>query len=170
MNIFVLDKCSRTNVRMYCDQHIVKMIIETAQLLCSVHHVLHVNSDIPYKLSHKNHPCALWARQSLDNYNWLVRLGQEMCAEYHVRYNKTHKSASVIDWAYHNVPMLDSTGLTPFPQCMPSEYQCSDPIEAYRAYYCYKYMYSLRSRRTRMRYTHRPIPDFLLKEMRHEYK
>jgi hypothetical protein len=33
MNIFVLSRCPRAAARLHCDKHVVKMILETAQLL-----------------------------------------------------------------------------------------------------------------------------------------
>jgi hypothetical protein len=69
MNIFFLDENPTLSAKYHVDKHVVKMILETAQLLCSVHHVTdQVTDQVPYKLSHKNHPCAIWARESLSNY------------------------------------------------------------------------------------------------------
>lgn len=166
MNIFLLDNCHRTNVMYYSDQHVVKMILETAQLLCSVHYMTDSNIDIPYKLTHANHPCAKWARHSLNNYEYLVRLGQELCAEYSIRFNKTHKSSAVINWAYENSPNLRYTGLSPLPLVMPEQYFREAAVDAYRTYYQYKYITSMHDKRRRMKWTHRPIPDFILEVMR----
>ena len=70
MNIFVLDYDTKTCAQMHCDKHCVKMILETAQLLCGVHHMINPTStlQVPYKLSHRNHPCSIWARECLENY------------------------------------------------------------------------------------------------------
>lgn len=88
MNIFLLDydvkKCAQSHV----DKHVVKMILETAQLLCGAHHVIGTTDNIPYKLSHKNHPCSIWVRESLTNYLYLCELGLELCYEYTYRYGK----------------------------------------------------------------------------------
>ena len=69
MNIFYLHKDPRICAQMYCDKHVVKMIIESAQMLCTTHHIL--GAAAPYKKIHVNHPCTVWTRESIDNYNWL---------------------------------------------------------------------------------------------------
>ena len=104
MNIFFLDFNIEKCAQYHCDSHIVKMPLETAQLLCSVHHVLSSKIDIPYKLSHQNHPCAIWARTSLGNYKFLCRLGIHLCIEYTHRYNKIHASQDVILFCSKNIP------------------------------------------------------------------
>ena len=72
MNIFFLDENPTLSAQYHVDKHVVKMILETAQLLCGVHHVTaHDSTHVPYKLSHKNHPCSIWCRESLSNYLYL---------------------------------------------------------------------------------------------------
>ena len=82
MNIFFLDYDTQKCAQYHCDKHVVKMVLETAQLLCGVHHTTpQVTPQVPYKLSHKNHPCAIWCRESLSNYLYLCDLGLELCKE-----------------------------------------------------------------------------------------
>ena len=136
MNIFFLDwdvnKCAKD----HCDKHVVKMILETAQLLCSVHHTDgQVTPQVPYKLSHKNHPCSIWTRSSLTNYLYLCELGLALCKEYTNRYGKRHKSQDVIEWCLINKPNIKDIGFTEPPKAMPDEYKVSDVIESYRNYY-----------------------------------
>jgi hypothetical protein len=91
MNIFFLDENPTLSAQYHVDKHVVKMILETAQLLCSVHHTTpQVTPQVPYKLSHKNHPCAVWARQSLSNYLYLCELGLELGKEYTHRLSLIH--------------------------------------------------------------------------------
>lgn len=93
MNIFVLDRDVKKCAIYHNDKHVVKMILESAQLLCGVHHMTESNiNDIPYKLSHKNHPCSIWAREDISNYLWLCELGLELCKEYTYRYGRRHKA------------------------------------------------------------------------------
>ena len=80
MNIFYLDEDVKKCAEYHCDKHCIKMILETAQLLCGVHWA--TGGDAPYRLSHKNHPCAIWARESYSNYVWLTDLGFALCNEY----------------------------------------------------------------------------------------
>mgnify|MGYP000607032860 CR=1 FL=1 len=112
MNIFFLDDDIKKCAQYHCDKHVVKMILETAQLLCGVHHMIdQVTDQVPYKLSHKNHPCSIWSRESLSNYLYLCELGLELCYEYTYRYGKKHKSQSVIEWCIVNNPFSPTTSI-----------------------------------------------------------
>ena len=134
MNIFVLDYDPKTCAEYHCDKHVVKMILETAQLLCGVHWT--IGGQAPYKLSHKNHPCSIWTRECVENYVWLCDLGINLCHEYTYRYGKTHKSQQIIEWCMTNIPNIRSNGdLTPFALAMPDESKVDCPIESYRNYY-----------------------------------
>ncbi len=144
MNIFVLDECPIQSAQMQCDKHIVKMPLETAQMLCSVFHRHGQGHLVPYREVHKNHPCTLWAGDSADNFCWLVQHGMELCFEYTRRYNKIHKCQQVImdiretDWGTLQYQDMERT---PHPQCMPDEYKStelrihSNTVRAYRRYY-----------------------------------
>ncbi len=136
MNIFVLDTDPKKCAVYHNDKHVVKMILETAQLLCGCHHVTESQYEIPYKLSHKNHPCSIWVRQCIENYIWLCDLGLELCAEYTYRYGKRHKSQDVIEWCLINTPNIPTNGdITPFALAMPDECKVGTAIDSYRAYY-----------------------------------
>lgn len=136
MNIFILDKDVKKNAQYHCDKHVVKMILETAQLLCGVHHMTpQVTPQVPYKLSHKNHPCAIWSRESLSNYLYLCELGLELCKEYTYRYGKRHKSQEVIEWCITNKPNISDKGFTEPAKAMPEEYKVKSVVESYRNYY-----------------------------------
>jgi hypothetical protein len=136
MNIFLLDWDVSKCAKYHCDKHVVKMILETAQLLCGAHHVVEQPiSNIPYKLSHKNHPCAIWVRESLSNYLYLCELGLELCKEYTYRYEKRHKSQDVIEWCVTNKVNICDKGFTEPPKAMPDEYKVLDVVESYRNYY-----------------------------------
>ena len=152
MNIFFLDFDVRKCAQYHCDKHIVKMILETAQLLCGAHHMTpqvtpqvtdqvtdqvpyKLTDQVPYKLSHKNHPCSIWVRESLSNYLYLCELGIELCKEYTYRYGKRHKSQDVIEWCITNKPNIVDIGFTTPPKAMPDEYKVMDVVESYRNYY-----------------------------------
>jgi hypothetical protein len=109
------------------------MILETAQLLCGVHWI--VGNEAPYKLSHRNHPCAIWTRESLSNYLYLCDLGLELCKEYTYRYGKIHKSQEIIEWCLVNKPNIEDKGFTEPARAMPDEYKVSSVVESYRNYY-----------------------------------
>ena len=133
MNIFFLDFDTKKCAEYHCDKHVVKMILETAQLLCSTHWV--IGSEAPYKLSHKNHQCSIWVRESLSNYLYLCDLGLELCKEYTYRYGKRHKSQDVIEWCLTNKPNISDTEFTEPPKAMPDEYKVNNVVESYRNYY-----------------------------------
>lgn len=136
MNIFFLDNSPKKAAEYQCNKHVVKMILESAQLLCGVHHELGTQK-LPekfYRKTHINHPCAIWARQRLGNYVWLAQHAMHLCQEYTWRYGKIHLSQSLIEWLVQNPPNLTGEFVDP-PQCMPDEFRGSDCIKAYRLYY-----------------------------------
>lgn len=136
MNIFFLDENPTLSAKYHVDKHVVKMILETAQLLCGVHHMTpQVTHQVPYKLSHKNHPCAIWARESLSNYLYLCEMGLELGKEYTYRYGKKHKSIEVIEWCIVNKPNIPDIGFTEPAKAMPEEYKVDSVVESYRNYY-----------------------------------
>jgi len=134
MNIFFLDFDVKKCAEYHCDKHVVKMILETAQLLCSAHHV--TGGTAPYKLSHKNHPCSIWVRSSLSNYLYLCELGLALGEEYTYRYGKKHKSIEVIEWCLQNRPNIHDIDFTSPPLAMGDEFKLgNDVIGSYRNYY-----------------------------------
>ena len=90
MNIFYLHSIPQIAAIYHCDKHVVKMIVETAQLLATAHHELGNGDKVTYKPTHKNHPSAVWARSSRLHYMYLQRLGLSLCKEYTKRYGKEH--------------------------------------------------------------------------------
>lgn len=128
MNIFVLDKNPYEAARLHLDKHVVKMPLETAQILSTI-------CGHPYRPTHKNHPCTVWARQSKGNYHWLVELGFALCKEYSLRYSKRHKCKDVIELLKHAPDFIPDGERTPFAQAMPDDCKQEDAVLAYRAYY-----------------------------------
>lgn len=177
MNIFMVDDCPVKAAQSLVDKHVIKMVLESCQLLSTAHRVLDGvqvevtyktpdkwmdfpfegrqefipgkfrkkkvwvlndnRNDIIYNATHINHPSAVWCRQSVENYNWLVEHLFALGDEYRYRYGKTH--ASIIKMGYelqsppHNLKEWD---WTPMPCCMPDCYKTSDnPVINYRNYY-----------------------------------
>ena len=133
MNIFVLHKNPFKAAHDMCDKHVVKMILESAQMLCSAF----PNEEAPYRRAFYNHPCTKWSRASIQNYEWLLDHAVGLLNEYEDRYGKTHKSASVIEWCdkHSRRLALPDVGLTDFAQAMPDQYKNNCAIKAYRNYY-----------------------------------
>lgn len=164
MNIFFLSLNPKEAARLHCDKHVVKMILETAQLLYSAHWVLNPEglNEKAYKLAHKNHPCSIWTRQSLTNYMWLASLGWWLCKEYQYRYGnqKVHKSQAHIEWLMNNPPKsIPYVEFTKPALAMPDEYKQDDTIEAYKLFY----IESKYKQRKIVNYTVREWPEFLIK-------
>ncbi len=156
MNIFVLSENPRECAKMHCDKHVVKMILETAQLLSTALHESGNSELAPYKKNHINHPCSIWARESLENWVWLRELGKELYKEYKYRYNnKIHKAGEVIMNLYGILPNIEAKGLTKFKLAMPDEYKNRNPVIAYKQYY-------LGDKKHLLKYTNRDIPKFIL--------
>jgi hypothetical protein len=134
MNIFYVDENPGTAATNLIDKHVVKMVLETAQIMCtalSLHGV-----QTPYKPTHKNHPAVKWAAQSQPNFLWLFWHGYWLAWEYHLRYDRYHKSGDVIMWAFSQIMSIPSGQFTEPPQCMPEQYRGPNTVEAYRRYYC----------------------------------
>ena len=137
MNIFYLDRDPIEAARLQCDRHVVKMILETAQLLSTAHAELDGASPA-YKPTHKNHPSAVWVRSSANAYIWTWHHLKALGREYQARYGKVHKT---IREHLDNLAPLpkalagDVTVFTDPPQCMPDEYKRDDTTLAYRLYY-----------------------------------
>ncbi len=139
MNIFYLDKDPTEAARLQCDRHVVKMILETAQLLSTAHVELD-GEQVAYKATHKNHPSAVWVRESLDHYEWALYHLEALGREYERRYKKVHKTIREHFKALQRPPVaLEGTyGFTDPPQCMPDECKHEDAVVAYQTYYNHK--------------------------------
>lgn len=141
MNIFYLSDNPQEAAEMACDKHVVKMLLESTQLLYTAQHLssscIELCPHQPYKVAHKNHPSAIWARSSYDHYMWLCELGLAYCDEYRFRYgrHKEHACERHLLWLYDNPPELPYNGFEEPPQCMPDDYKQESCIEAYRSYY-----------------------------------
>ena len=165
MNIFFLDKNPRIAAEYHCDKHVVKMILESAQLLSAAHRLLdgslvegkkYVEGSLParwrktkkwelsdarekilYGASHVNHPSCIWARSNVDHYRYLYDLFVFLIDEYKYRYNgKSHKCEALL------APLLNAPNNINYdatwedpPQAMPEDCKNKDAVQAYRNYY-----------------------------------
>ena len=161
MNIFYVHEDPKICAQQHVDKHVVKMILEYAQLLSTAHRVIdgvesvglsktgrkqkrYVISDERdsslYNATHLNHPSAKWARHSLENYQWLFRLWIELMREYNYRYGKIHSSARLIPFLKNPPNNIPSLGFCPPWRAMPDEFKFKRDhpnytVESYRAYY-----------------------------------
>ena len=154
MNVFFLSHDPHEAAQMMHDKHVVKMILETAQILSAVAHRHGFWSGGYYAPTHQNHPCTLWAGDSEANASWLVDHGYALLNEYTHRYGKAHASGSVIDKFYMEYvnQVFPNTQWTPPAQAMPEQYRVpGNAVQAYRNYY-------LGEKITQSRWTRRPVP------------
>tara|TARA_R110002012_G_scaffold319224_1_gene539113 strand:- start:580 stop:1140 length:561 start_codon:yes stop_codon:yes gene_type:complete len=143
MNIFRLHDDPEIAAQMHCDKHVVKMILETAQMLSTAWRMTendskYANEHGMYKSAHKNHPSTVWVRHGILNYVWTNRLFEHLCKEYTHRYGKHHASERLLQAFANDVPYETTIVKSPlpFPQCMPDQYKVEgDPVAAYRNYY-----------------------------------
>ncbi len=121
MNIFVLDQDIEKCAQYHCDQHVVKMILESVQMLCTA--LNKKGFETAYRSTHRNHPCVLWVEKSYANYLWLKNLVIALNAEYRFRYEKEadHKSIAVLDGI--ECYRFEDQGVTEFAQAMPEQYK-----------------------------------------------
>ena len=157
MNIFAVDNDPVQAAQWLVDKHIVKMVLETAQLLSTAHRILDGEQYIDktktgrnvkrwrlpddretvlYSATHLNHPSAVWCRQNLHNYNWLYDHFVALLHEYTYRYGKVHKCTPMtlhLRFAPLHIGLGDLTPVTP---AMPDEYKVpNDSVASYRNYY-----------------------------------
>jgi hypothetical protein len=158
MNIFYIDENPVKAAQWMVDKHVVKMILESAQLLSTAHRILDgeettqlsdtgrkqkrfklydSRENVLYSATHINHPSAVWCRSSIENYNWLVDHFYALMQEYTYRYDKQHKCYGEISYMLQSPPkQLQNFNWTPMPSCMDDKYIISDdPVSNYRNYY-----------------------------------
>lgn len=179
MNLFVLDKDPVVAAQQQCDKHVVKMIVESGQMLSTVHRMLdgelthrmsksgrtrvkyYIHPDpklekILYKAVHFNHPCTVWSRESHENYEWHYQHFIALCDEYSYRYERKHRTdrllRSLLKYPPQNIPRVP---MTQFKLAMNSNPECmfeSDPVKSYRLFY------QTKQARFSMDWTKREVP------------
>ena len=159
MNLFFLSRQPREAAQAHANKHVVKMVLETAQLLSTAHRVLDgkrtlgasargracttwvlpdcTRDSLLYRATHANHPSAAWVRASREHYHWAFSLFCELLGEYTFRYGKTHACTKLVG-ALANAPdAIQDAGFADPPKCMPEIYAgvSQDAVTCYRAYY-----------------------------------
>jgi hypothetical protein len=177
MNIFYLDPHPGICAMYHNNMHVIKMVLESCQLLSTAHRVndgvpyedrtqnnrriiryRHPNAELDqalYKATHINHPCAVWCRTSPQNYRWLWALTQALAKEYSYRYGKTHKCErdGLISMLWIPPAYFPSQGWSDPAQAMPDHCKHHNPVEAYRTYY-------RREKQHLAKWTKRNIPEW----------
>lgn len=179
MNLFILDNDPVVAAQLQCDKHVVKMIVESAQMLSTAHRMLDGvqtrrpsksgktmskywvlpddRENVMYKAVHMHHPCTIWTMQNLSNYEWHYKHFIALCDEYKYRYNKVHATDTLLRyylrWPPTNIPLGE---LTKQPLAMKSNPECmfEDVVKSYRAFY------QTKQDRFAMVWTGRKIPEW----------
>ncbi len=178
MNIFYLHDDPWECAKLMVDRHVVKMVLETSQLLSTAHRVLDgveyigktktgrnmkqwrlpdKRENYLYKATHINHPSSIWTRETFGNYIWLADHLKGLCEEYTHRYGKIHKvqSSGLFSRVMMPPKNIKSSSMTKPPCAMDTKYLVSDdPIENYRNYY-------IKGKSHLHKYTNRDMPDWL---------
>ena len=181
MNIFYLDTDIHTCAKYHTDKHVVKMIVEYAQLLSTAHRVIdgtvivgvskinrkqtrYVLDDVRelhlYKATHLNHPSAKWTRHCQQNYKYLFDLFCELLDEYNYRYDKNHACERLIPYLASAPSNISSEHqFSPPWRAMPDEYKVSRSeldytVKSYRAYYN-------GAKKSQFKWKNREIPPFV---------
>jgi hypothetical protein len=181
MNIFYLHTDTKECAKQHLDKHVVKMILEYAQLLSTAHRLLDgyeyegksvsgrkamrwklddSREDNLYMASHMKHPSGIWCRETSRNYMWLYSLWRDLMIEYTFRYGKHHVAEKLIPFLDNLPKNIKFDGMTPMPQCMPDDYKVpDDSIQAYHNYY-------IGDKQRFAVWTNRPIPEWYVSAYR----
>lgn len=176
MNIFMVHSDPMIAAQSMVDRHVVKMILESAQLLSTAHRLLDgiqytgktatgrnvkrwrlddTREGILYQATHINHPSAVWCRASVENYAWLYKHFSALLQEYTFRYSKIHKCAGDLAQALASPPFMNNYHMTTMPCAMAKEYIVSDDtVTNYRNYY-------INGKKHLHKYTKRQPPDWM---------
>lgn len=169
MNIFALSLsgCPKESARMHCDQHLHKMILESAQMISTAFHLRGYQSSWIYKPAYEKHPCTQWVTASNHNILWLCELAQELENIRQELNCPFHSSSDVIQYAKEYIqeefPYATSLGYTAFAFAGPAYLSLNQALstpQKYQAYYKYKHRMWL-DKGLKMSYKGRPIPDFM---------
>lgn len=169
MNIFVLDPNPIIAASYHCDQHLHKMILESAQIVSTA--IRLSNLDIPrhalYKPTHPNHPCTKWVAKSVNNLQWICELAIALDDIRQSLSNcGSHASLDVIKTVADIIsvyPGIDSNLHTPFIFAGPAiiSIRPGSTIEHYKQYYRKKHNNWLVDKGAGMTYKGRSVPDFM---------
>jgi hypothetical protein len=164
MNIFYLHTDRFMNAQYHVDRHVMKMPIETTQMLSTVLRE-RFNVDAPtdgpgkiYRSAYITHPCTRWVGETYDNFVWTWFFGTALCDEFLHRYGKVHACRQVLSTISNIMPSPDTwpgdPAMTPRPKCVAPEFKHLDVITAYRMQYITK--------KARLHsWTNRPVPNFV---------
>lgn len=160
MNIFAIEGSGNDidwvkSAQSQDNYRVVKMILESTQMLCCALNELSGAQVTPYRSTHKNHPSTKWVRESSANFESLVVHTMALLEEYSSRFGKVHKCASVLEHCIdgYSPSLFPRQEPTILPLCMPPEYKSDNIVESYRSFYASK---------PRMRYPKDKVPHWFV--------
>ena len=153
MNIFVTDPCPRKSAVVLPDKHVVKMPLESCQMISIIYSKwyfnwgeIHRKDGLPYstqKGAFRNHPCTQWCKKNHYNLAWLIQHGCALCTEYLHRYGKVHTCAKTLFEAQKMFHRIVGDSITcysmsdNFARAMPDEFKYDTSIDTFTAYKMY---------------------------------
>ena len=162
MNIFAIEQDQHGNIdwtasaKAQDNYRVVKMILESCQMMCTAINLQHDEQVTPYRNVHAKHPSTLWVRESSSNFEYLVEHTLAMLEEYTERFGKTHKCAGVLEKILdvYDESLFPKQEQTKLPLCMPQEFKSDNIVDSYRRFYASK---------PRIRYPENKIPAWFIK-------
>jgi len=138
MNIFFLHRDPSRAAKAQCDKHVVKMVLETTQMLSTA--ARRHDYDVGYKSAYPKHPMTIWVGDTWDNFHWAMMHAEALSLEYTFRFRKFHKCHQVINNIASAITLSSRNinDITTPPLCMPDEFKQDDFVRAYRDYYIHK--------------------------------
>lgn len=141
MNIFFTSVCPKESAQNLCQRHIIKMILESAQMLSTAHR--ECGTSVPltllYKSTHKNHPSSVWVRKSVHHYFWLYSHFCSLCDLYTSNTGKVHKTDTKLREVLAIHPSVLPLPFRLPPMCMPDEFKSDNVCKSYQTYLTNKY-------------------------------
>jgi hypothetical protein len=141
MNIFFTHDDPRICARNLDDKRVIKMTLESAQMLCTALHQHGAGHLAQYKPTHPNHPSNIWCRETSMNYGWLLMHFAALAQEYTFRTGKVHKSyRELFPDLLNGIQFIPNGNLTPYANCAArkdldiSYKDMDDTCEAYKLY------------------------------------
>jgi hypothetical protein len=168
LNIFFSDADPVIAAQNLDDKRVIKMILESAQMLCTALRENNAAHLAKYRATHKNHPSNIWARATRANYCWLLAHFKALCEEYTYRYGKVHASEALYQDLLNGAVHIPDGTLTPFANCAARSdininyKNMTDVVAAYRLYLIARW----RNDKLPVRFTFRGAPSFLRATMR----
>lgn len=165
MNIFYIEENPADIAKSLIDRHVVKMVLESAQMLSTAHRLLDgvktvgnkpnkpkfilpgeeydlanhsILCPVCYQVAHPSHPSTVWTMKCKENYDWHFQLFVEMAKEYTRRYGKRHSCERLIPFLKNAPKNIKSGVFTPPTPAMPDKYISKDVLQSYRDYYAHE--------------------------------